>query len=344
MKAFWRPSVNRPSNQILMILSIGLLVVNMVTAATNEPIRPLPEVKLDKAKVELGRRLFHEPRLSKDNSISCASCHMLDRGGVDGRQVSIGVGGAEGPINSPTVLNSGLNFRQFWDGRAATLEEQVEGPVHADAEMASSWPEVIGKLRQDEHYVNDFTALYGSEITSAAITDAIATFERSLLTPSRFDDYLQGVQSALSAAELQGYQLFKIYGCVACHQGANVGGNMFQYFGVMGNYFRDRGNLTEADYGRYNVTGNERDKFLFKVPSLRNIALTAPYFHDGSVATLEGAVDVMIKYQLGRNVSQRDRDLIVQFLHSLTSKDAEQSPPISDQQPAMHIQGEQSNG
>ena len=314
----------------IIILAAPIFAIHINAATLNEPIQPLPEITLDAAKVELGRQLFHDVRLSKDNSVSCATCHALNRGGVDGLTVSRGVGGAEGLINSPTVFNSGLNFRQFWDGRAATLEEQIEGPIHADVEMASNWSEVITKLQQDARYPKDFTALYGGEISSEAIKDAIATFERSLLTPSRLDDYLQGDQTALNADELKGYQLFKAYGCVACHQGTNVGGNMFQYFGVMGNYFRDRGNLTEADYGRYNITGNDRDKFLFKVPSLRNVALTAPYFHDGSVNTLPEAVDVMIKYQLGRNVGKRDRDLIVRFLRTLTSKDAEHQLPISD--------------
>lgn len=296
-------------------------------ANLNEPIQPLPEVQLDQAKVALGKRLFHEPRLSKDNTIACASCHGLDQGGVDGRRVSKGIGGAEGSINAPTVFNSGLNFRQFWDGRASSLEEQADGPVQAAPEMGASWPEVVTKLRKDPEYQRAFATVYPKDgLTAQNIKDAIATFERSLVTPSRFDRYLRGEATAITAEEKQGYELFKSYGCIACHQGVNVGGNMFQYFGVMGNYFQDRGNITEADYGRYNVTKKEQDRFMFKVPSLRNVALTPPYFHDGSAQTLEDAVAVMAKYQLGRTIPERDRGLIIHFLRSLTGEQLEATP------------------
>lgn len=292
-------------------------------ATLQEPIQPLPTVQLDAAKVALGKRLFHEPRLSRDNTIACASCHGLDQGGVDRLRVSKGVGGAEGGINAPTVFNSGLNFRQFWDGRATSLEEQADGPVHAAPEMASSWPAIIAKLQQAPEYARAFAAVYPVGITAQTIKDALATFERSLVTPSRFDRYLRGDATAITAEEKQGYDLFKSYGCIACHQGVNVGGNMFQYFGVMGNYFQERGKITEADYGRYNVTKKEQDRFMFKVPSLRNVALTPPYFHDGTATTLEEAVVVMAKYQLGRTVPERDRSLIIHFLRSLTGEQLE---------------------
>lgn len=175
---------------VCMLLSASAL--HSTAANRNEPIQPLPEVNLDQNKVDLGNRLFHDQRLSGDDTISCASCHSLDQGGVDRLPVSKGVGGAEGPINAPTVLNSGLNFRQFWDGRAATLEDQIEGPVHAGVEMNSNWPEIISKLSKDEQYPTDFAELYEDGITSTNIKDAIATFERALVTPSRFDDYLRG--------------------------------------------------------------------------------------------------------------------------------------------------------
>ncbi len=288
------------------------------TLSESEPIQPLPQMNLDVAKVELGRRLFHDKRLSGDNSISCASCHGLDTGGVDGLRVSKGVGGAEGGINAPTVFNSGLNFSQFWDGRAPTLEAQVDGPVHASLEMDSNWPDIIAKLQEDQTYQSAFRKLYPEGMQSQTIKDAIATFERSLLTPSRFDQYLRGDENAISEEAKKGYEHFKSYGCIACHQGVNVGGNMYQYFGVMGNYFEDRGNITAADLGRYNVTGKEQDRFKFKVPSLRNIALTSPYFHDGSVQTLENAVKVMVKYQLGRSMPEQDLKSIIRFLNSLT--------------------------
>ena len=312
-------------------LGIMLLVSSLQAQSLPEPIHPLPKVKLDPAKVDLGRRLFHDPRLSRDDSLSCASCHHLDKGGDDQQRVSTGVGGAQGRINAPTVLNSGFNFSQFWDGRAASLEEQIDGPVEEPIEMGSKWSDVIAKLRQDPGYQSAFTTLYpGDGIQRHTIKDAIATFERSLVTPSRFDKYLLGDADAISADEKKGYGLFKSYGCVACHQGANIGGNMYQYFGVMGNYFEDRGNITEADYGRYNVTGKEKDRFKFRVPSLRNVALTAPYFHDGSAQTLHEAVAVMAKYQLGRNLPDQDLNLIVTFLESLTGKLNSQSASPSN--------------
>jgi cytochrome c peroxidase len=287
----------------------------------NEPIQPLPEkLDLDAGKVALGRAMFTDKRLSKDNSLSCASCHDLAKGGVDGRQFAVGIKGQVGPINTPTVYNSGFNFRQFWNGRAATLEEQAAGPVHNPGEMGSNWPEVLGKLRQDMKTVQAFQAIYGDGLQPRNIQDAIATFERSLVTPSRFDRYLRGDSGAISEQEKRGYELFKSYGCVACHQGVNVGGNMFQTFGVLGNYFKDRGNETEADLGRYTVTQNELDRHVFKVPSLRNVALTAPYFHDGTAPTLEAAVDVMFRYQLGREAPAADKTAIIMFLKSLTGE------------------------
>ncbi|MDX8403406.1 MAG: cytochrome-c peroxidase [Mariprofundaceae bacterium] len=286
---------------------------------SGEPIQPIPQtVQIDTRKVVLGERLFHDERLSGDDSISCAHCHDLDRGGVDGTKHSFGVEGREGPINSPTVYNSGLNFVQFWDGRAATLEDQIEGPVHADKEMNSNWPQVIKKLSADKSYPGDFRNIYKDGMTPENIKNAIAEFERSLNTPnSRFDRYLRGEDDAINNDEKSGYTLFKDYGCAACHQGANVGGNIYQIFGVMGDYFKDRGNLTKVDDGRYNVTGNEEDRHVFKVPSLRMVTLTAPYFHDGSKEELEDAIKVMAKYQLGRKIADEDIKMIIQFLHTL---------------------------
>jgi len=287
----------------------------------DEPIKPLPvKLELDGRKVALGKRLFHDKRLSKDNSLACAGCHELTTGGVDGRQFAVGVGGQVGPINAPTVLNSGFNFRQFWNGRAESLEEQAEGPVHNPKEMGSNWKEVVAKLGKDTPLVDQFRAIYGDGLHPRNIQDAIATFERSLVTQSRFDQYLRGDFKAINEDEEKGYELFKNYGCVACHQGVNVGGNMYQTFGVLGNYFQDRGNITDADLGRYNVTKRAQDRFVFKVPSLRNVELTAPYFHDGSAKTLNDAVDVMFRYQLGRTAPDADKALIIAFLKSLTGE------------------------
>jgi len=307
------------------ILGVAIvLAASAVPAASlNEPIRPLPQakdLKLDERKVKLGEKMFNDVRLSRDNTMACVSCHALDKGGADGRRFSLGISGQEGPINAPTVYNSGFNFRQFWDGRAGSLEEQAAGPVHNPKEMGSNWQEVLGKLNKDKALSDEFSAVYKDGLQPKNIQDAIATFERSLVTPSRFDRYLLGDANAITPDEVAGYRKFKSYGCVACHQGVNVGGNLYQVFGVMGNYFKKRGNLTDADLGRFNVTKREPDKHVFKVPSLRNVALTAPYFHDGSAATLEDAVDVMFKYQLGRPAPDEDKKLIIKFLNALSGE------------------------
>jgi len=293
-----------------------------ITAAGDEPIAPIPmQVSLNMEKVVLGKQLFHDPQLSKTNNISCASCHDLSMGGTDRRVRSLGINGQEGTINSPTVLNNSFHFKQFWDGRASSFEEQIEGPIHAGNEMGSSWPEIIGKLKQSPEYVDAFNQLYDSDISADHIKDAIATFERALYTPnSKFDQFLRGNADALTNDEKEGYRRFKGYGCVACHQGVLLGGNLYQKFGVFGDYIKERGNETKADLGRYNVTGKEDDRYMFKVPSLRNITLTAPYFHDGSAKTLDEAVKVMVKYQLGRDVDQKDIDLMIQFLNTLNGE------------------------
>ncbi len=309
----------------VMLIFFGITLAALserVFAQADEPIKPIPvSSKLDSRTVALGERLFHDKRLSKDNSISCASCHDLTQGGMDRRLRSVGIGGVIGSTNTPTVFNSGLNFRQFWDGRANSLEEQVNGPIHDGNEMDSSWAEVIAKLSKDADVVAQFNKIYSTGLQAGNVRDAIATFERSLLTPnSRFDKYLRGDKAALSADELKGYQLFKSYGCVSCHQGVNVGGNMFQTFGVMDDYFGKRRKITMADLGRYNVTKNENDKHVFKVPGLRNVVLTAPYFHDGSAKNLNEAVDVMFRYQLGRMATPQDKELIIKFLGTLTGE------------------------
>jgi cytochrome c peroxidase len=290
--------------------------------ALDEPIKPLPEtLNQDPSRAEIGRRLFHDVRLSANSSLSCASCHNLTRGGADGREHAVGFDGKSTGVNVPTVLNAAFNFRQFWNGRADSLEGQVESVVQNPVEMGSNWQEVVAKVSADATYADAFTAAYKDGVTKGNIQNAIATYERTLITPqSRFDSYLRGNRNAISDEEKGGYAKFKQYGCIACHQGINVGGNMFQKFGVMADYFAQRGDATEADLGRYAVTKEEGDKHVFKVPSLRNVALTAPYFHDGSARTLEDAVDVMFRYQLGRVASTGDKTAIIKFLDTLTGE------------------------
>ncbi len=295
-------------------------------AVREEPITPIPlTLALDARKVALGKKLFHDPILSQDKSVSCASCHPLHQGGADRLPHSIGIRGQAGTVNAPTVFNSGLNFRQFWDGRADTLEAQIDGPTQSPSEMGASWDEMLARLRRDPVYAAAFAEVYPAGVQRESVKHAIAEFERSLLTPnSRFDRWLRGDATALTAGERAGYAKFKNYGCISCHQGVNVGANMFQRMGAIRDYFADRGRVTEADFGRFNVTHNEADKFFFKVPSLRNVALNAPYFHDASAKTLEEAIEVMFKYQLGRVASKQDKQDIAQFLHTLSAAPAGQ--------------------
>ncbi|NJO42403.1 MAG: c-type cytochrome [Cyanobacteria bacterium CRU_2_1] len=291
-----------------------------IVVMVNESIEPLPQqIDLNQDKIMLGNKLFHDPRLSHNNTVACANCHEIANAGIDHRTHSIGIYGREGAVNVPTIFNSGFHFKQFWDGRAETLEAQIDASIRNPLVMDSSWSEILNKLKRSSEYQTAFGKLYSEGITEDSIKNAIVTFERSLYTPNaRFDQFLRGNSDALTDEEKAGYRRFKAYGCVSCHQGILLGGNMFQKFGVFGNYLQDRGNITKADLGRFNVTGKEEDRYAFKVPSLRNVALTSPYFHDGSVKTLHEAVKVMIKYQLGREVSQQDVDLIVQFLRTLT--------------------------
>lgn len=292
----------------------------IIPSSQNEPIQPIPlQVALNTNKVQLGEKLFADTRLSIDNQVSCFSCHRLDLGGADRQSRSIGATGVQMQVNTPTVFNVAHNFRFSWNGRFETLEAQIEGL--AQNVMGISWEQVITKLQQAPDYVQLFNAIYADGITLPNVIDAIAVYERSLDTPnSRFDQFLRGDYTALTVEEREGYRLFKSYGCVSCHQGVNVGGNLFQKFGVIGNYFADRGNITPADYGRYNVTGSENDRYVFRVPSLRNVAITPPYFHDGTAQTLEQAIAVMAKYQLGRPLPQEHVRRIAQFLNTLTGE------------------------
>jgi cytochrome c peroxidase len=303
-----------------MLLALGLSLPALA-GSTPEPIVALPAgLNVPPARAELGRLLFNDVRLSANRAVSCASCHALAaKGGADGRKLSPGLHGELTAVNAPTVLNAAFNFRQFWDGRVGSLENQVEAVIQNPREMGSKWPAVVALVAADGKYHALFARAYPDGVTKPNIENAIASYERTLITPdSRFDRHLRGQARAINPTELAGYAKFKNFGCVSCHQGRNIGGNMFQKFGVMRDYFADRGRPAKSDLGRYLVTGNPEDKHVFKVPTLRNVALTAPYFHDGSAATLEDAVDIMFRYQLGRVPTPKDRAEIVAFLRTLT--------------------------
>jgi cytochrome c peroxidase len=287
-----------------------------VSERSKEPIQPIPiSFDYDTAKIELGKKLFFEPRLSKSGWITCNSCHNLSTGGVDNLPTSIGHKWMLGPINSPTVLNAKFNLAQFWDGRAKDLKEQAKGPIANPMEMASNHELAVSVLQSIPAYVQWFKEVYKEEnITIDNVADAIAAFEETLITPnSRFDAWLNGYDDKISESEKQGYDLFKDKGCIICHNGFGVGGNSFQKFGIAKPYDKDTQTL-----GRYNVTKEEKDKYAFKVPLLRNIELTAPYFHDASTWSLREAVKIMAEYQLGGTFTEDETDKIVSFLRTLT--------------------------
>ncbi|MCG3170871.1 MAG: Cytochrome c551 peroxidase [Pseudomonadales bacterium] len=296
------------------------------TAFANEPIQPVkPARNIDLGLAELGKKLYFDPRLSRSGFISCNSCHNLSMGGTDNIPTSIGHKWQQGPINAPTVLNSSLNIAQFWDGRAADLQEQAAGPIANPKEMAFTHRLTIDVLASIPGYAREFKQVFASdEITIDEVTAAIAEFEKTLVTPnSRFDRWLLGDTNALSAQELAGYTLFKESGCIACHNGEAVGGNSYQKMGVVAPYQA----AVDAE-GRSAVTGKDSDRFSFKVPTLRNVELTYPYFHDGAANTLGEAVDIMGRLQLGRTFDAGQNASIVAFLKTLTGEQPRLLLPI----------------
>lgn len=256
-------------------------------------------------KVALGEKLFHDPRLSVNDAVSCASCHHLASGGDDGLQFSVGVSGAFTQRNSSSVFNLENQVAYFWDGRAISLEDQIDGPIHHPDEMGTDWPTIIGKLAADPSLVREMARLYGG-VNEAAIKDALVQFERTLVTnDSAFDAFLAGNDAALTPEEKRGLSRFVSYGCASCHQGELVGGNLFQEFGV---------------YDEEGEEGTAEQTLLLKVPSLRNVAHTAPYFHDGREPELIDAIRAMAQSQLGRNISVDEAEEIASFLHALSGQ------------------------
>ncbi len=309
---------------------LSLLAVSSIAASSSvmakEPVQPISPVKeINLAQVELGKKLFFDPRLSKSGFISCNSCHNLSMGGTDNLKTSIGHKWQQGPINSPTVLNSSLNIAQFWDGRAADLKEQAGGPIANPGEMASTHTLALDVLQSIPTYRTEFYQVFGSDkINIDQVTLAIAEFEKTLVTPnSRFDQWLLGNTDAITESELAGYNLFKQVGCTACHNGQALGGGSFQKMGLVKPY--KTANKAEGLSG---VTGKDVDRFKFKVPTLRNVEMTYPYFHDGEAATLTEAVDVMGKLQLGKQLSSTENAQIVAFLKTLTGEQPSFTLPI----------------
>ena len=282
---------------------------------------PLPKVPeftslkpAEQARVTLGKKLYNDPILSLSKKISCNSCHKLDAFGVDGEPTSPGHEGKRGDRNSPTVYNASLHFKQFWDGRAEDVEAQALGPVLNPGEMAMPAEHiVVERLSASSEYLELFKKAYPDDAQPIIFKNmgrAIGAFERRLLTPGRFDKFLEGDSKALTDKEKAGLKMFVSSGCIACHAGVAVGGMMFQKLGLVKPY-------ESTDLGLYNLTKKETDKYLFKVPSLRNISETKPYFHDGSVKTLDEAIILMGRHQLGKEFTPGDVESISSFLHSL---------------------------
>ncbi len=320
------------------LLTASLLSLASGIAMAMEPLPANPPVPADNpitaAKIELGKQLFFDPRLSVDGTISCNSCHNVMAGGTDNRPVSVGVAGQKGGRSAPTVWNAAFLSAQFWDGRAATLEDQAKGPILNPVEMGMpSEQAVLDRINAIPGYVQQFKAIFG-EVSYDNIAKAIATYERTLITPnSPFDRYMRGDKSAMSAAAIKGMELVESLGCTGCHAGPNFSGpdlptgqGFFQKFPTYESQYTEKYRLKD-DKGLYEVTKDPADKHMWRVPTWRNVALTAPYFHNGSVATLDEAVRVMAKTQLNKTLSEAQVSNIVAFLNSLTGEFPAQTLP-----------------
>ncbi len=321
------------------ILLIAILACTTIAVATaiyrydnilaSEPVEVIPDyVETNPAKVALGKKMFNDTRISLDNTISCATCHVLEDGGADhaDERVSEGINGLQGTVNSPTVFNAVFNIDQFWNGRAHTLAEQAAAPPINPVEMGDqTWEQIIERLCQDASLVAEFKAIYPEEgLTEATVTDAIEEFEKTLITPNdKLDRYLKGDKNAMSAEELAGYQAFKANDCATCHYGKTMGGQSFELMSKYGDYFADRKQsrpdiaYNDDDNGLYSFTGKAEDMHKFKVPNLRNISKTAPYYHDGTIESLEEAVRLMFHYELGKTATDEQVASITTFLKAL---------------------------
>jgi cytochrome c peroxidase len=307
-----------------LTLLLGAACAEQIPAARQKLFKPLPAAMeaesnpLTEAKIELGRILYYENRISKSHEFSCNSCHLLDKYGVDNEPTSPGHKGLRGDRNSPTVYNAAGHFVQFWDGRAKDVEEQAKGPVLNPVEMAMPDEKtVIATLKSMPEYPELFKQAFPGEaepVNYENFAKAVGAFERKLVTPSRWDKFLEGDTNALTAAEKAGFNKFFGTGCASCHPGAYLGGTSYQKLGVKKNW------PNQKDLGRYEVTKKNSDKMMFKTPSLRNIEKTAPYLHDGSVASLEETVKLMAEYQNGKKLSDADAASIVTWLKSLTGE------------------------
>ncbi|MDY0328413.1 MAG: cytochrome c peroxidase [Arcobacteraceae bacterium] len=300
----------------MLHILFGLYIVffSSLSFAYENIIIPIPQtLEYDKAKATLGEKLFFDTILSKDNTISCFSCHNIFTNGADTKKVSTGINNQSGITNVPTLFNAIFNFRQNWNGSAKTLANQAKGPITNPIEMGHNFKELISILEQSS-YNQEFKRIFGDGITEDNLVDVLAEFQKRLITPnSQLDKYLMGDENALTQDQKDGYELFQSKGCISCHNGINIGGQLYSRFGMIKL-------INNENFGLYNVTKEEEDRFYFKVPSLRNVELTPPYFHDGSADNLFSAVEIMLRYQVGRDTSSKEILKIVEFLKSLNGE------------------------
>ena len=294
--------------------SIFLVLIFVIDIFAIE-LRPIPkDIKINMKIAKLGKKLFFDKNLSLDGTLSCNSCHNLSDNGASKTKYTKGVNGTYGKFNVPTVYNSIYNFRQFWDGRAKDLIDQAIQPITNPIEMGNTIKNVLKYLKNSKKYMELFSIAFNDKITKKNIAISIAEFEKYLITPnSAFDKYLRGDKSALNINTIRGYKLFQEKGCISCHNGMNIGGNLYNKLGIYNQ-------INSVELGRYNITHKDKDKYVFKVPSLRNVALTAPYMHDGRAKTLKDAINIMSKYQLGDILDNKEINYIIAFLKSLSGE------------------------
>ncbi len=314
----------QPTAGIVRDDPVGELVLDAVPALGYQAIQPIPRVlPVDETRVLLGKKLFHDPVLS-GNGVSCAQCHDTGKNGADGLAVTIDSRGGRDAVNTPTIFNAVFSTRYTWRGHITSLDEQIEAVMANEKHMNADWDRVLSRLAHDRYYANQFKRLFADGLTRDNVKKALIAYEMSLITPDApFDDFLRGKQDAISEDQKSGYLLFQQYGCISCHQGVNVGGNALVKMGVFSNPFDEQALKTGSgnyDLGLYSVTGKPADRYIFRVPSLRNVEKTAPYFHNGRVDKLEDAIRYMAFYQIGRSMPEEDVRLIGEFLKSLTGR------------------------
>lgn len=298
---------------------IGAGADHALAAGVFRPIPATPITDINVDKFRLGFDLFHETRLSRDNTLSCMSCHNPANGGDDGLALPRGIDSAQGSLSAPTILNSALNFRQHWDGSVLNQAQQAIKPIDNPIELGHSLDAVLQMLAQDERYARDFAQIYPDGVTALNLGDALAHYQEKnyTLTRSPFLDFLNGDTAQLGPREQRGMERFQAVGCASCHNGINLGGNSYQPLGAAKAYYDESRPPLEADNGVFGRSRRDTDRHLFKVPTLHNISETAPYLHNGSIGTLEEVIDLMGVYQLGRQLNQQDIDDIALFLRTL---------------------------